>query len=299
MKIISILLAFLLTIPIISAQELDVTVNVRTEILSASLREYVADFQSQIQKYMNEHRWTEFDFRGDKIPVTMEINFTSGSDAKDFTAQIVIVSQRRIFEDDRPTDRTSILLRVNDARWSFTYIQGMPLYHNEFQFHQIASVLDFYAYLIIGLDFDSYEPLQGTSYYQKALVVAQRAQGSSSAGEWSGDLGKYSRGNLLSDLMNAQFDPFRNSLYLYFYEGLDYLKTEHSEAQKNIARALNDISELIMRTNARSILLTMFFEAKGGEFCALLDGYSNRPAVMRSLAQADPQRSSMYMQCNF
>lgn len=299
MKLKSILLCLIITFSAVQAQELDVRVKVRKDVLTPSQRDYLEGFETIVQNYMNDFRWTDFDYRGDKISVAMEINFASATDSKDYSAQVVIVSNRRIYEDDKPTERTSILLRLNDPKWSFNYIQGTPIYHNEFQFNQIASFLDFYAYLIIGTDFDSFEPLLGSTYFQKALVISQRAQGSSSANEWAGDQGKYSRANLLTELLNAQYEPFRTGLYLYFYEGLDYLKTEQSEAQKSIAKALNDLSEILLRTNAKSILLTMFLETKSTEICNALDGYPNRPAVMRNLMQADPARSEAYRRCSF
>ncbi len=293
------LFSLLLPVSALFAQELDVTVSVKSDALNSSQRDYIADFEGKVRDYMNTFRWTDVDFRNDKIPVSMEIFLTSATDAGDFTAQVVVASYRRIWEDDRPTDRTSLLLRVNDPKWSFNYIKGSPLYHNDFQFNAITSFLDFYANLALGLDFDSYEPLQGSTYYQKALVISQRAQATSYASEWSGDANKYSRANVLSELTNAQYEPFRNALFRYFYEGLDYLKSEQQDAQKSIAEAFNMISEVLVRTNARSLLLNMFLDSRHDELCTLLDGYPNRPAVAKNMMQADPARSEYYRKCSF
>ena len=127
MKLKTILLALILLTFIAHAQEIDLTVSVKLDMLNPSQRDYLSDFEQQVKRYMSEYRWTEVDFRGDKIPVTMEIYITSATESKDYSANVAIISYRRIFEDDRPTDRSSVLLRVNDATWSFNYLQGTPL----------------------------------------------------------------------------------------------------------------------------------------------------------------------------
>ncbi len=300
MKITCIVAGLLLACSAASAQELQVTVNVNAEQLpSPSDREYIADFKQKVEAYMNEYRWTGIDFRGDKIPVSMEIFFLSVTSSKEYTAQVAISSQRRIWENDRPTQRTSILLRVLDRRWSFTYIQGMPFTHDDFTYDPITSFLDFYAYMILAFDFDSYEPMAGTPFYSKALNISQRAQSSAQAREWSGNPNEYSRANLLSECMNATYEPFRKALFLYYYQGLDYLRTEKEVAQEDIARGLKMIAQVLERAPTKSLLITMFFEQKKDEICQVLDGYPKKAEVMKLLASADPARAESYNRCAF
>ena len=92
--------------------------------------------------------------------------------------------------------------------------------------------------LALGMDFDSYEPLAGSPYYQKALTIAQRSQSTRNAAEWQGQSNQYSRMNFLSELMNAQYERFREGLYWYYYEGLDFLETEPEFARRAVAKAL-------------------------------------------------------------
>jgi hypothetical protein len=100
-------------------------------------------------------------------------------------------------------------------------------------------------------------------------------------------------------LTNAQYEAFRNALFRYFYEGLDYLKSEQGEAQKSIAEAFNMIAETLVRTNGRSLLLNMFLDSRREEICTVLEGYPNRPAVAKNMMQADPARSEYYRKCSF
>lgn len=290
---------FLITARIASGQEIQLTLEITKDILSTSQRDYLEDFENKVRNYVNDHRWTNVDFAGDKIPVTFSINFLSGTDGGEFTAQVVVASNRRTYVDGRPTQASSLVLRIMDPKWSFTYIKGQPFYHDEFQFNDITSFIDFYIYLAIGLDFDSMEPLQGTSYYQKAMNIAQRSQSSGRSAEWQGSTNQFSRINFLSELQNAVFDNFRTALYWYYYEGIDFMTTDKDMAQRAVARALENIMDVLARGGTRSLLLSMWLEIKSPEFCTLLDGYPQRVQLMNNMIQIDPVRAETYRRCNF
>lgn len=281
------------------AQEIELILEVSMDALNPSVRDLLSEFRGQVDQYISEHRWTNIDFHGDKIPVNMSINFTAGSESGDFTAQLVVASQRRIYENGRPGPATSLLFRALDPAWNFSYRKGIPFIHDEYQFNEIASVLDFYMYVVISLDFDSMELLQGTPYYQKALITAQRSQNSQRQSEWRGSVNQYSRMNLISELMNATYQDYRRAMYWYYYEGLDFLSSEPEPARQSIARALQMIASLVSATPGNSILLTMWLELQSSNFCRILEGYSERNAVMSLFAQVDPQRADMYRSCGF
>ena len=283
----------------VRAQEIDLSVDITMDALSPSQKDYLSEFQQKMLDYVNDNRWTEVDFYGDRIPVRMSVNFNSGTDGGEFVAQVVIDAQRRTWKDGRPTQATSLTLRILDQKWSFSYIKGQPLIHDEYQYNEIASFIDFYIYLILGVDFDSYEPLQGSDYYQKALTVAQRSQTAQRAQEWRGQTNQYSRLNFIAELLNAQYEGFRTGLYWYYYEGLDFIETEKDIAQQSLAKALENVADVMTRTSGRSLLLTMWLDAKSSEFCRLLDGYANRGKVMSAMVTADPARSEVYRQCMF
>ena len=294
----SLVLLFLATTPSI-AQEIELSTEVTMDILSPAQKSYLGEFEQKVLDYVNNHRWTEVEFYGDVIPVRMSINFLSGTDGGEFNAQVVIDGQRRIWKEGRPTQLTSLMFRIMDSKWTFNYIQGQPLVHDEFQFNEITSFIDFYMYLALGMDFDSYEPLQGSPYYQKAMTIAQRSQSSRSAAEWQGQSNQYSRMNFLNELLNAQYEKFREALYWYYYEGLDFIDTEPDFARKAIAKALENVADILARAGTRSLLMTMWLEAKSSEFCKRLEGYPDRKKIMSLMAQMDPARQQIYKQCTF
>ncbi|MBR9975827.1 MAG: DUF4835 family protein [Bacteroidetes bacterium] len=292
-------LALLLAAAPATAQEIDLTTEITMDILTPSQKDYLSDFEQKLKNYVNDHRWCDVEFYGDKIPVRMSVNFLSGTDAGEFSAQVVVDAQRRTWKDGRPTQMTSLIFRAMDARWSFSYVRGTPFTHDEYQYNEITSFIDFYMYVILGMDFDSYELLMGTPYYSKALTIAQRSQSSRQAGEWQGQSNQYSRMNLISELLNAQYENYREALYWYFYEGIDFIETEKEMAQRAIAKAVELIADILARSNARSILISMWLESKASEYCKLLEGYGQRAQLMNLMAQVDPARQQVYRQCAF
>lgn len=279
------------------AQEIDLTTEMTMDILTPSQKDYLGDFEQKLKEYVNNHRWCDIEFYGDRIPVRMSVNFLSGTEAGEYTAQVVVDAQRRTWKEGRPTQMTSLIFRAMDPKWSFSYIKGTPFVHDEYQYNEIASFIDFYMYVILGMDFDSYEPLMGTPYYSKALTIAQRSQSSRQMGEWQGQSNQYSRMNLISELLNAQFEKYREALYWYFYEGIDFIETDREMAQNALAKAVENVADILARSNARSVLLTMWLESKSSELCKLLEGYKDRPRLMNLMAQVDPARQQVYRQC--
>ena len=179
-------LALLLAASPATAQEIELTTEITMDILTPAQKDYLSDFEQKLKNYVNDHRWCDVEFYGDRIPVRMSVNFLSGTDAGEFSAQVVVDAQRRTWKDGRPTQLTSLIFRAMDAKWSFSYVRGTPFTHDEYQYNEITSFIDFYMYVILGMDFDSYELLMGTPYYSKALTIAQRSQSSRQAGEWQG-----------------------------------------------------------------------------------------------------------------
>ena len=101
----------------------------------------------------------------------MNIFFTSAGADVSYSAQIVVVSQRPVYQ----STRNSALLTLNDAEWSFNYEVGQSMYANLDAFDPLTSLLDFYALIIVGFDMDTWEEFGGTPYFSKAFDIVNLA----------------------------------------------------------------------------------------------------------------------------
>ena len=282
-------LAFLaLPPPRAAAQELDCTVTINTDLLAAEARENLNDFVAQVQNYVNSYRWTNEDLGNEKIPFTLSISFQASPSPNRYTAQAYIGSSRKIYGQDKNT----ALLRLLDDEWEFTYQPNQQILHDETIFEPLASFLDFYCYVVVGLDFESYQPGAGVPYLQDAMNVVNTS-GSGGKGWEIGSPTEYARGTYIDELLSPKFEAVRFAIYRYHYFGLDRLYFNQEKAKKNILTALQRIGNVTSQINQPSQMIKIFFDAKYLEIAETFRGWPD-PDVWEVLKQIDPVHRQNY-----
>jgi hypothetical protein len=290
---------YLLVIPLyllffvlpIFAQEIDCDVSINTQQVPAEARENLVDFAQQIKQYLNSYQWTKENLGGEKIKCSIDISFLGSPKDNHYTAQAFIGSQRPIYKSERST----AVLRVLDDKWEFDYIRYQPLSHNDFRFDPLLSFLDFYVYLILGFDFDTYRIADGTQYFQKAIEIVNKARGTSNAGTgWDiSSQSTYQRGQLVEEILNPKFRDLREAVYKYHYKGLDLLYKNPSKATKNIFSALEKIGNLQTKINQRSLAMRVFFDTKYLEIAEVFLNNEDH-SIYPKLAKIDPSHQKSY-----
>lgn len=292
------LLFFTLTIllsVVTPAQELVCDVTVNTEKISSAQRENLRNFKTDIERYLNGNRWTTEDYGEEKIRCSINFFFQSGTDDGRYTAQVFVSSLRPVYVGNDPSDKLTPILRVLDERLEFSYLPNQRMVQDDFQFDPLADFLDFYAYLIIGLDAETYTELSGTRYFQKALNICNLGQSSAFPAGWQQATGSYSRFNIVDELMNSRYQPFRFAFYNYHFEGLDLLATQDQKGMETMLRSIEAIGDLRKKQDPRSILVKSFFDAKYQEIAEVFLRWPNRDVYQR-IASADPLHQSTYME---
>ncbi len=273
----------------INAQELNCKVRVNVENLETYYRDFLDDFANSVEDYMNKTKFYEGEWEGNRIECSMDIFFLSASNEVNYSAQVVITSQREIYNSLNYTR----MLTVSDNSWTFRYEEGQSFYQYETSFDPLTSFLDFYAYLIIGLDLDSYAELGGTPYFSKALDIVNFAVTGGASGSWLSTTGTYSRRKLVQELLDERYRPFREGFYDYFY-GIDVFSQNKKVAQREIVKFIDKVAAIKDKIDIRSMLLKTFFDAKYGELIEKLKGYQDRRGVLLKLMKIDPAHSAKY-----
>jgi hypothetical protein len=276
-----------------SAQELDCSVTfTNIETLPAEARDNISDFIPQVEEYMNSYHWTNVDFGDDRIRCTINISFLGAPRNNHYVVKAFIGSQRPV----RHTDRNTAMIRLMDDAWEFDYVRNQSLTHADYRFDPLLSFLDFYAYVILGYDFDSYKADDGTPYFQKALDIANRARGASAGKGWQiSSQSIYSRGQLIDDLLNAKYDDVRDAVYRYHARGLDLMYKDSLKAMKNILSSLEKIGKLREKINSSILIATIFFDTKYLEIADVFVNYPD-PSVYETLMKADPNHQQTYLE---
>ncbi|HET6528947.1 MAG TPA: DUF4835 family protein [Balneolaceae bacterium] len=273
-------------------QEISADVSVdRSRINSTSLN-YLDNFAVEIENYINEYDWINAGFLPEeRIDVDMQIILLGMDDDYNFAAQLIIRSRRPIYNSLQET----ALFLFNDENWSFNYTPNRALIHDELQFDALTSVLDYYAYIVLGYDFDSFDRLGGTPYFLEAQNIVSRAQTTSAAG-WSRSGGSdRNRAQLVADLLNPAYSGLREAIYQYHRQGLDAFIDNPQKAREEILEALRKIQDT-QRTTSNNLLFNIFFNTKYREITAIFEDADPqiRVEAFNLLAEIDPGHLSAY-----
>jgi len=270
------------------AQELDCSVTINTDLLTAEARENLQDFVSDVENYVNSYTWTDAELGPEKISWTISISFQGSPAQNRYTAQAFIGSQRPVYRSEKNT----ALLRVLDDRWEFTYQRGQQMLHDETNFNSLLSFLDFYAYVIVGLDFESYREGDGLPYLEKAMNVVNIARAGGKG--WAAESpSTYSRGQYIDELLSGKYEQIRAAIFRYHYLGLDLMYHDEEKARRNILTALKKIGQVISETNQPSQVVKIFFDTK---YLEIAETFRNDPdpGVFEELMTIDPAHRQTY-----
>lgn len=271
------------------AQELKCTVRVDIRSLSGTEYSYLRNLEQQISSYLNERNWTNDIFQDvERIECQMTINILEDKGNDTYRAQLSLVSRRPIYG----TTQQTTVLQLNDTEWQFKYTRNQPLIFDLNRFDPLTSVLDFYAYLILGYDYDTFDALGGTPYFEKARRIAELAQTSGQTGWLAGSNDK-SRTAHVTQLLDPRLRPFRKALFDYHFGCLDHFVQNPDQARAKALEALKAIQK-ILQEMARPYVIDLFFSTKYQEIASIFEDASNRQQAYGLLLEIDPSHMNAY-----
>jgi len=243
------------------AQELRCRVNIQYNEIANADKDMYNTLRSTIEDFMNSQVWTTQTFEEqEKIEVKLSLRITAQS-SKNFTGTLQVQSSRPVYNS---TYTTTLFNHVDD-KISFQYEENEPLEFSENAFvSNLSSTLAYYAYLVIGLDFDSFSPNGGMEYFQKAQNVVTAAQANDEAGWSSSSRDDKTRYWLVENLLNSTYSSFHTAMYKYHRLGLDVMYDKPEEGRKEVYNGVAEL-EKVFKQKPSSYLLTAFFYAKKDE----------------------------------
>lgn len=255
------LITFISFISTHHAQELNCQVQINASQVQTADLGIFRDMKTSVEQFMNGRKWTEDDFLNhEKIDCSIQITITKMVTVSSFSATVQIQSARPVYN----TNYSTLVFNFADRDWDFEYIESLPLNFNDNTYMtNLTSMLAFYAYVIIGLDYDSYSELGGTPYFQKSLAVVNNAQPSNRPG-WQPLGSNRNRYWINENLNSGQMIEIRKMLYSYHRLALDTYEVDPDKSRSIIFDGLNEVKK-IRAINPNSILVISFFDAKAKE----------------------------------
>ena len=274
------------------AQELNCTVQVIAPQIANVEASVFESLEDGIRGFMNGRRWTNDNYEFDElIECTMQITISESIGNTRFSGSIQVQSNRPVYNSDYKTP----ILFVIDGDFEFVWINGASILFNPGQHRDnLSSILAYYAYMILGLDYDSFGLEAGSEYFLKAQTIVANAQNSGGQG-WLASQSKQNRYWLIENLLSQTFRPLRLCMYNYHRRGFDLLESDLEGARLNIADALIEMRST-NRIRPGSFNLQVFFLAKSDEIIKLFGPApeAERVRLLPVLKQMDPGNISQY-----
>lgn len=241
------------------AQELNAKLTINSQKVQSANREVFTSMERDVTSLLNDQRWTDATFnRTERIDCIISVTIDNMPTDASFVAEIQLTSRRPVYNSTYVTPT----FNYKDSQLEFAYIPGQSLdYNNNNVRDNLVAVISYYAYILIGLDFDSFSLNGGQPYFAKAMNIANMAQTLNTKGWESFTGSKASRYDLAVALTDDAYKSFHSLWYTYHRSGLDEMAANPSRGRINIMEAMNDLQK-IADSRPTSPLLVIFSEAK-------------------------------------
>lgn len=246
---------------VLNGQELNATITVNADQVSQTNQQIFQTLERSLMDFVNKTKWTNKVYKdNERVNAQMFITITE-YDSDRFSGTIQIQSSRPVFN----ASYESTVFNYKDNQFNFQYIEFQPLVFNENVFESnLVAVLAYYAYIILGIDADTFALEGGTDYFRKAQQITTQAQGSSFAGWNQSTSDNRTRFDFITDLLSNTYKEYRVAMYNYHRKGLDILGDNNSTGKQVIAGTIN-LFQTIANRRPNAFLVQTFFDAKSEE----------------------------------
>ena len=291
------IVVFFFVLMALSAQaqyELICTTNILDNQIALSDKRIFRKVEQSITNFMNSTRWTNEKFEAnERIEINIQIILTGyDPNTSTYKGSCQVQSRRPVYG----TSYNTILFNINDENWEFVFNEFDQMTYNDNVYtSNLVSLLSFYAYYIIAVDFDSYGLYGGSPYYNKAFTIANNAQSTGLAGWQPNERNIRSRYNLVDNALNERFKPMREANYKYHRQGLDIMIKDPETARKNIYASL-ELVQKVYRIAPNTVMLLVFFESKSDELVNIFKGApaNEKPKVLALLNEINIANTNKY-----
>jgi hypothetical protein len=273
-------------------QEFRCNISVSPERIQAVNRNLFQTMQSDLYEFMNNRRWTDHVYTmEERIDCNIFIRLDEQVSADEFKGSIQIQVKRPIFN----STYESTLLNIKDNDFQCKYAEFQPIEFNETSNRDnLTNIIAYYAYIILGFEYDSFSPEGGTPYFEKAQAIVNNSQNAREKG-WKAFESERNRYWLVENVLNRSYSGMRDCLYNYHRKGLDMMADKPEEGRATIAETLRSVQQ-VFRRRPSVYILQLFFDAKSDELVNIFSKSfpDERNRVMAILNEVDPSNGSKY-----
>lgn len=274
------------------AQELNANVQVQAPQVANVDKRIFETMSTSIREFVNNTKWTSDQYKTqEKIECTILITINKAISISEFEGTIQIEGSRPVYKS---TYNTTVF-NTNDKDFAFKYVENQPFEFNDNTYsNNLTSIVSFYAYMILGYDYDSYSLSGGLPYFQKAQNVVNVAATGGGKG-WKATDDTKNRYWLVENMLNTAYKPMHEAMYQYHIKGLDILQNNPEAARKAMTGAI-ELQRSVAKNFPALFGLQQFFNAKRPE---IINVYSQatedeKTKIIELLSGCDPANGNKY-----
>lgn len=273
-------------------QELYCTVNVNYQQVEGTDTKVFETLERSLFEFINNRKWTNYNFGvEERIECTILLNISERISSDQFKGALNIALKRPVFN----SNYNSTTLNYIDRDFQFDYVEFQPLEFQDNVFTtNLTSVIAYWVYIFLGIDFDTFTLYGGTPFYEKAESIVNSAQNESYPG-WKAFESQKNRYWLVENMMNPSYQPIRKFLYEYHRKGLDIMYEDPNGGRANILKSLKYL-QLIQDQRPGLFLMQIIFDAKSDEFVNVFSegSPSEKNQAINLLKDIDAANSDKY-----
>ena len=281
----------------ISAQELQAKITINHAQISGTEKGVFDNLQQTLQQFVNNRQWTHLQFqKNERIICNFNITVTKyDRDQNLFTCKALIQANRPVFH----SAYTSTLYNNVDDNFTFRFAEYDQLEFNEQQIdNQLTALFAYYAYLIIGIDLDSFAPKGGEDILQRCMNLTNNAQNLDYPGwkAFSDDRNRYA---IISDYLDGALEPFRQLQYDYYRKGLDEMANNAERGRTEITTALETGLKKAKENRPLSLLPQIWTDFKKDELANIYRGkgtQKEKESIYELLFSINPSQNKYWDQ---
>ncbi len=281
----------------LSAQELQIKVTVNHSKISGSNNSVFDNLQETLEQFINERQWTDLQFqRNERIQCNLNITVNKYVRAENkFECSAIIQANRPVFNSTYTT--TLYNNKDNDFHFEFAEFDQLN-YNDETVDNQLTALIAYYAYLIIGLDLDSFSPMGGSDILQRCMYLVNNAQNLGFPG-WKSFEDSRNRFAIINDYLDEAMKPFRQMQYDFYRKGLDEMASNAERGRTEISTTLQENLKKAHSEKPLSLLPQIWLDYKKDELACIYKGkgtQKEKEALHELLMSINASQSSTWDQ---
>ena len=281
----------------LAAQELQAKITINHAQISGTEKSVFDNLQQTLEQFVNDRQWTHLQFqKNERIVCNFNLQVTKyDKDQGIFTCKATIQANRPVYN----SAYTSTLYNNVDENFTFKFAEFDQLEFNEEQIdNQLTALFAYYAYLLIGLDLDSFSPKGGEDVLQRCMNLTNNAQNLDYPG-WKAFDNDRNRFAIINDYLDGAMEPFRQLQYDYYRKGLDEMANNVERGRTEITTALETGLKKAKENRPLSMLPQIWTDYKKDELANIYKGkgtQKEKEAVFEILTSINPSQNKYWDQ---